>query len=235
MGAVGKSRLSSRADADCDSLYYFQGCPSWTWYYPYHYAPFAADFVELDKMTIKFDKGRIFKPFEQLMGVMPAASNHTIPHCFRPLMSEEDSPIIDFYPTEFPIDLNGKKFAWQGVALLPFIDEKRLLEAMGTKYPQLSAEDVARNEPGNDALITSERHPLYEQIVSNFYSKKKASQDLKLDSRISGGLTGKVAKNEDYLPQSSLVFPLEDYEMPTLEEDRSMRSVSWQISNNIAD
>ena len=39
-------------------LYYFQGCPSWTWYYPHHYAPFAADFVDIDKMDLKFEKVR---------------------------------------------------------------------------------------------------------------------------------------------------------------------------------
>jgi len=186
------------------------------------------DFVELDKMTIRFDKGRIFKPFEQLMGVMPAASSHTIPEVFRDLMSEEDSPIIDFYPTEFPIDLNGKKFAWQGVALLPFIDETRLLAAMATRYPRLSAEDITRNEPGRDALIMSQRHPLYDVLASNFYSKRNSSQSFKLDSRVSSGLAGKVTKNEDYIPQSSLCFPLDGIEMPSLEEDHSIRLVLSQ-------
>lgn len=204
-------------------LYYFQGCPSWTWYYPYHYAPFAADFVELQKMDIKFEKGRIFKPFEQLMGVLPAASNHAIPEVFRSLMSDEDSDIVHFYPTEFPIDLNGKKFAWQGVALLPFIDEKRLLDAMATKYPLLSAEDIARNEMGRDVLIMSDQHPLYEEIAMNFYSKRQGSPKYKLNPKISGGLAGKVEKNEQYVPQSSLISPLTEGGMPDLPADHSIR------------
>ena len=208
-------------------LYYFQGCPSWTWYYPYHYAPFAADFVELDKMSINFEKGTPFKPFEQLMGVLPAASNHAIPEVFRSLMSDEDSDIIDFYPTDFPLDLNGKKFAWQGVALLPFIDEKRLLDAMATRYPLLSADDVARNAVGKDVLIMSNRHPLYEEIATNFYSKRQGSPKYKLNPRISEGLAGKVEKNEDYIPQSSLTFPLEEGGMPNLDEDNSIRYVDF--------
>ena len=214
-------------------LYYFQGCPSWTWYYPYHYAPFAADFVELDKMNIKFEKGTPFKPFEQLMGVLPAASNHAIPEAFRSLMSDEDSEIIDFYPTDFPIDLNGKKFAWQGVALLPFIDEKRLLDAMATRYPLLSADDVARNAMGRDVLIMSSRHPLYEEIATNFYSKRQGSPKYKLNPRISEGLAGKVGKNEDYIPQSSLIFPLEEGVMPNLDEDNSIRYVRSYLSSNL--
>ena len=204
-------------------LYYFQGCPSWTWYYPHHYAPFAADFVDLGKMDIKFEKGNIFRPFEQLMGVLPAASNHAIPKVFRSLMEDEDSDIIDFYPEDFPIDLNGKKFAWQGVALLPFIDEKRLLNAMATRYPLLSAEDAARNEVGKDALIMSDRHPLYEEIATNFYSKRQGAPKYKLTPAVSGGLAGRVEKNEGYIPQSSLIFPLEEGLMPNLEEDHSIR------------
>ena len=204
-------------------LYYFQGCPSWTWYYPHHYAPFAADFVDLASIKIKFDKGQPFRPYEQLMGVLPAASNHAIPEVFRGLMSDKDSSIRDFYPEEFPIDLNGKKFAWQGVALLPWIDEKRLLDAMGKKYPLLSAEDAARNEVGKDILIMSDRHPLYEEIASNFYSKRQGPAKYKLNSNISEGLAGNVQKNEEYDLFSPLVFPLQDGNMPSLDQNRSLR------------
>ena len=204
-------------------LYYFQGCPSWTWYYPYHYAPFAADFVDISTMEVSFEKGKPFRPYEQLMGVLPAASNHAIPEPFRDLMVNEESDILDFYPTNFPIDLNGKKFAWQGVALLPFIDEKRLLEAMDTKYHLLSEEEVSRNELGKEALLFSTRHPLYEEIAQNFYSKKQGTSKLKLKPRVSRGLAGHVEKNELYIPQSTLTFPLQDGGMPDLESDNSIR------------
>ena len=203
--------------------YYLQGCPSWTWYYPYHYAPFAADFVEIKHVEVHFDKGIPFKPFEQLMGVMPAASGHTLPEIFRPLMSDADSPIIDFYPVDFPVDLNGKKFAWQGVALLPFIDESRLLEAMAEKYPLLPEEEAARNGVGKDALIMSDKHPLYAALVDAFYSKRQNSSSHKLNVKTSKGLAGMVEKNDDYLPHSALVFPLPEGGMPDLDEDHSIR------------
>lgn len=45
-------------------------------------------------------------------------------------MTEETSPIIDFYPTNFELDMNGKKQDWEAVVKIPFIDQERLLKAM---------------------------------------------------------------------------------------------------------
>jgi 5'-3' exoribonuclease 2 len=173
-------------------------------------------------MELSFEKGTPFKPYEQLMGVLPASSNHAIPKVFHSLMTEPDSEIIDFYPEDFPVDLNGKKFAWQGVVLLPFIDEKRLLAAMSKKYPLLTEDEKARNTVGRDVLLLSESHPLYQDLVSNFYSKKQGAPKYKLNMRVSDGLAGKVEKNEAYIPHSSLVSSLEEYGMPSLEDDRSI-------------
>lgn len=122
--------------------YYYQGCASWNWYFPYHYAPFASDFINITGLSTQFEKNtKPFNPLEQLMGVFPAASSSHVPKPWAKLMSNPESEIIDFYPEDFKIDLNGKKFAWQGVALLPFVDERRLIKALEPHYKLLTPEE----------------------------------------------------------------------------------------------
>ena len=78
----------------------------------------------------RFELGEPASPFEQLLAVFPKQSAHAIPQCFRHLLSDPSSEIIDFYPTSFEFDLNGAPYVWMGVNLLPFIDRERLIAAM---------------------------------------------------------------------------------------------------------
>jgi 5'-3' exoribonuclease 1 len=100
-----------------------------------------------DVASLKFDfqLGKPFTPFQQLMGVLPEDSKEHVPSAYRvsfvvtdsnwqlirqDLMTEETSPIFDFYPKEFELDMNGKKQDWEAVVKIPFIDQARLLRAM---------------------------------------------------------------------------------------------------------
>ncbi|KAF9057427.1 XRN 5'-3' exonuclease N-terminus-domain-containing protein [Panaeolus papilionaceus] len=201
--------------------YYYQGTPSWQWYYPYHFAPFAADFEEIDKMDIKFELGQPFKPFEQLMGVFPAASRVHIPKVFHSLMTDEDSPIIDFYPPTFEIDMNGKKMAWQGVALLPFIDEKRLLEAMAKEYPNITDDEKRRNGWGDNVVFAAVDHPIY-PFYEALYGKRKSQQPVPIDVDLSKGMSGSVLPNPDCIPGSTYYCPLADQGLPDIKNDQSL-------------
>ncbi len=109
--------------------YYYNGCPSWSWFYPYHYTPFASDMVSLEDLEVCFELGRAFLPFQQLLGVLPIASMKLLPRDYAALMDSPSSALnmAGFYPLEFGVDMDGKKSDWEGVVLIPFIDADLLL------------------------------------------------------------------------------------------------------------
>ncbi|KAK3750242.1 hypothetical protein QZH41_017409 [Actinostola sp. cb2023] len=128
--------------------YYFNGVQSWGWFYPYHYAPFLSDLTEFGDYELEYDMGNPFLPFEQLLSVLPAASKQLLPLPLQNLMIMEESPIIEYYPLTFKTDLNGKQQEWEAVVLIPFLDQKRLLDAMKPLYPRLTKEETKRNSHG---------------------------------------------------------------------------------------
>jgi 20S proteasome alpha/beta subunit len=138
--------------------YYYEGCVSWEWYYPYHYGPMLSDLVNLDELLqqINFDDklGAPLKPFEQLLGCMPPSQARHLPKPYRWLMTSPDSPIIDFYPKSFIVDMNGKRWPWEAVVLLPFIESKRLLEAVSLIDTNLlTDEERQRNATGEPVVL----------------------------------------------------------------------------------
>lgn len=159
--------------------YYYQGCASWKWFFPFHYAPFASDFENISELFKEFETNtKPFKPLEQLMGVFPAASGNFLPVTWRRLMSDPESSIIDFYPDDFALDLNGKKFAWQGVALLPFVDERRLRAALEEVYPDLTPDEMRRNSLGGDHLFVGKNHPLNDFIHELYKTNTKEPTEM---------------------------------------------------------
>lgn len=136
--------------------YYYDGVASWGWFYDYHYAPMISDLLNVEKMEFNFVLGKPFRPFDQLMGVLPSLSSQHIPEAFRDLMTDAASPILDFYPMDFIADLNGKKQDWEAIVKIPFIDEKRLLDALDKRANRLTPDEKARNTFGNSTRMMYE-------------------------------------------------------------------------------
>ncbi|KAF7493417.1 5'-3' exoribonuclease 2 [Sarcoptes scabiei] len=195
-------------------LYYYQGCPDWKWFFPFHYACFASDFRNLDEVDVRFDsKAKPFQPLEQLMSVFPAASSKNLPSTWRRLMIDTSSPIIDFYPSTFKIDLNGKKASWMGVALLPFIDEDRLFESLAKVYDDLNDEEKFRNRHGSHLMFISPRNPILSEQIRSIIEDSTIN-DKQIKSKI---IFGRLKKSSIYSDQYKQTHCCEFYD-PTYQE-----------------
>lgn len=133
--------------------YYYHGCISWGWFYPFHYAPFISDIVNFKEVDTNFDMGEPFKPYDQLLSVLPAASSALLPMVYRSLVTSNSSPLAQYFPTELEYDLNGKQNDWEAVVLAPFIDEDALLKATVVCNLFLTEEERANNSHGPHLLF----------------------------------------------------------------------------------
>ncbi len=113
--------------------YYLDGIPSWTWYYKFRAAPFITDLQSvLHKVSDvnvlgKFDLGQPYRPLEQLMFVMPPGCGGLLPKELSKLMTDIESPVIEYYPVDFELDImNGLKHIYSE-PVLPLIDDSHLL------------------------------------------------------------------------------------------------------------
>jgi Xrn1 helical domain/Xrn1 SH3-like domain len=77
---------------------------------------------------------------------------------YRLLMTHPSSPIKEKYPTDFQVDLNGKRNDWEAVVLLPFMDEDSLLAAVQSiPFSELTPGERARNSHGPSKHFLSSR------------------------------------------------------------------------------
>ena len=95
-------------------------------------------------------------------------------------MSNSDSPIIDFYPIDFRLDINGARYAWMGVDLLPFIDRGRLLKAMNEAdqgFEKLTEDEKIRNKRIGDISLFFEQFDNGESCLEKLPDSLKAKAE----------------------------------------------------------
>lgn len=181
-------------------FYYYRGCPSWSWYFRYHYAPKISDIKLAINKKITFDLGTPYHPFEQLMAVLPSKSKNLVPPGLQPLMLDENSPIIDFYPKTFELDMNGKRASWEAVVKIPFVDQDRLLKAIHEREAYLTPEERKRNSFGTDLIF------LFNPQVDSVYPSSLPG----VFAEVEHDHTIEQIYNEPVLPESSYKYGLCD-------------------------
>ncbi|KAK7263446.1 hypothetical protein RJT34_31036 [Clitoria ternatea] len=168
--------------------YYFSGVASWTWFYPFHYGPFASDLRGMSQVKVKFEKGVPFLPLDQLLSVLPPGSASALPKAYAQLMLDENSRLIDLYPQDFEVDTEGKRFMWQAICKIPWIDERRLVAETRELKNELSENEAIRNSVKFDSLFIKSANKLADKIC--FLSQEPKS--CKLDTRISSDGIGGI-------------------------------------------
>ncbi|KAG5511757.1 hypothetical protein GH5_08067 [Leishmania sp. Ghana 2012 LV757] len=130
--------------------YYYQGVPSWKWFFPHYYAPMASDMVNLPAIAsrVSFELGKPFQPHQQLLAVLPPMSYLSMPKAYWPLLRSPSSPLAKYLPEHIVIDREGARAPWEGIVLIPFIDERTLLAAYESVQKNVSPEDAANNVNG---------------------------------------------------------------------------------------
>ena len=183
--------------------YYYNGCISWSWFYPFHYAPFASDLIHLNDLKINFDLNSPFYAFEQLLSVLPPYSAEALPKPFRKLMTDPLSPISDFYPSNIKLDINNQPYAWMGVNLLPFVDADRIRKIVEIvmKKGELTEEDKKLNIRGDNILITRDLNvsDYFQGDLSIHELMNTYGKFLKEDSEIKGIHPGNVNKDKSQI------------------------------------
>ena len=129
--------------------YYFKGCPSWTWSYRQHHAPFMSDLaIALKSYTINptFTPGKPLRPLVQLLAVLPPQTAYLLPASLRSISSASTSPVHYMYPHDFKQDFLYKTKFFQAIPLLPHANlvliqkelDKVQLSKLDKKYNNLN-------------------------------------------------------------------------------------------------
>lgn len=146
--------------------YYTKEVPSWKWFYPYHYAPTS---TMLLKYISSFQKPRYHKgipstPFLQLLTILPPKSSHLLP---KNMSNVLNTHLKKFCPDKVEVDLSGKKQEYQGIVLLPFVEQKTVQKVYDEYISKLDEKDLKRNIIGKSVIY--KYSPSTSKIFYSYY------------------------------------------------------------------
>ena len=149
--------------------YYKVGIPSWSWYYPYHYAPLAYDMARSTRnyKSKKLEQGQSIPPFQQLLSVLPPQSANLLPDPLNKLLIS-GSEISKYCPDDFEVDLSGKRREWEGIVLIPMIKSDILQREYSENIKKVSCNESRRNIKGKSFLYKYDKDYIF-PVFKSYY------------------------------------------------------------------
>ena len=124
--------------------YYYEGVPSWSWFYKYRMAPSIkqfANYLEKNLLTLKvvWEPSVPCTPFEQLMYILPKQSFKLLPKVLN------DGDLEEYYPKNFILDIvSGQKFIYSE-PILPEIPLEVIQKKIKSVQDQFTVLENERN------------------------------------------------------------------------------------------
>lgn len=162
--------------------YYTQGVSNWKWFYPYDYAPFLSDMVEVFESYYSYKTDfylrhtHPYSPFLQLLCVLPVKSRNLLPLPLADMMMLPE--MKESYPEEFEVDMDGKHNVWEGVVKLPFLDTDKIEKLYNKVIHSVDEKDRRRNYLGKDMIykIDQEKKYLFKSYYGDLECNVSANQ-----------------------------------------------------------
>ncbi len=136
--------------------YYLFTSPAWRWHYRFRCAPCISDLLQYIKsvptaLDINLDKSTPYTPLQQLFMILPPQSKSYLPKKYGELMTNVDSPLIQYFPIDFELDvLAGEKFIYSEPILPELNDTKILNELVKIK---LTKTEERRNTLNKEPIV----------------------------------------------------------------------------------
>lgn len=136
--------------------YYTRGVPDWKWCFRHHYAPFAHELAThmSDFKHPDIKKTSPVLPFFQLLSILPPKSSNLLPHPLNILLTDKNSPIKQFCPESFHVDVSGKRKEWEGIVILPIVDSDIIEHEYSKLIEKVSTHDMRRNIVGKSFIYS---------------------------------------------------------------------------------
>ena len=124
--------------------------------YEYYHSPLIVDLSAVMQSInathfitgIEYNPDQIqFTALHQLVAVLPLKSRDLLPIELKPLFSYNSS-LRDMFPDDFIVEMYGKTKAREGIAIIPFIDSQRVIDAVA--QVQFSVERAKLWQPAKD-------------------------------------------------------------------------------------